>query len=114
MNKEKPVVYICSKYSGDIETNTKMARQYCRLAVDWGYVPIAPHLLFPQFLDEETERGVALSMDLQILERCDELWVCGNAFSEGMALEYMEAGKRNMKTRVITEEVLECLQSAKE
>ena len=43
-NKDSPVVYICSPYSGDVERNTEMARRYSRYAIDNGYVPITPHL----------------------------------------------------------------------
>jgi hypothetical protein len=48
----RPIVYICSPYSGDVEGNVDAARRYSRFAVDKGYIPIAPHLLFPQFLDD--------------------------------------------------------------
>lgn len=48
----RPIVYICSPYAGDIEANVVAARRYSRFAVDAGYIPIAPHLLFPQFLDD--------------------------------------------------------------
>ena len=115
MDAKKKVVYICSKYRGDIETNTKMARRYCRYAVDQGYIPIAPHLLLPQFIDEKTERSLALAIGLALLDQCcEELWVCGNEFSEGMAAEFARADERSMKIRFITEEDLECTQSAKE
>ena len=43
----RPIVYICSPYAGDVERNTAAARRYSRFAVDAGYIPIAPHLLFP-------------------------------------------------------------------
>ena len=33
-NRDSPVVYICSRYSGDVERNTELARQYSRLAVE--------------------------------------------------------------------------------
>ena len=36
-NKDSPVVYICSPYSGDVERNTEMARRYSRYAIDNGY-----------------------------------------------------------------------------
>ena len=48
----RPIVYICSPFAGDIENNTAAARRYSRFAVEAGYIPIAPHLLFPQFLDD--------------------------------------------------------------
>ena len=37
----RPIVYVCSPYSGDIEANILNARRYCRFAVDRGCIPIA-------------------------------------------------------------------------
>ena len=54
----RPLVYICSPYSyGCINDNIENARRYSRFAVDTHDVPIAPHLLFPQFLDDRCERN---------------------------------------------------------
>ena len=48
----RPLVYICSPFAGDTEKNTEKARRYSRFAVKNGAIPLAPHLLFPQFLDD--------------------------------------------------------------
>ena len=40
-------------YAGDVTANVENARRYSRFAVDAGYIPIAPHLLFPQFLNDD-------------------------------------------------------------
>ena len=48
----RPIVYVCSPFSGDIAGNIANARKYSRFAVEQGYIPIAPHLLFPQFLND--------------------------------------------------------------
>ena len=58
----RPIVYICSPYAGDVSANVENARRYSRFAVDAGYIPIAPHLLFPQFLsdDDPKERQLGL------------------------------------------------------
>ena len=45
----KPLVYICSPFAGDIKYNVSRARDYSRFAVCKNVIPIAPHLLFPQF-----------------------------------------------------------------
>ena len=37
----RPIVYICSPYAGDVETNVQKARRYCRFAVDKHYLPYA-------------------------------------------------------------------------
>lgn len=114
MDAKRPVVYICSKFRGDIGANTEMARRYCRYAIRQGAVPIAPHLMLPQFMDEESERELALEADLLILSRCDEIWICGEEMSAGMAAEAAFAKERNMKERRMNEEDLGCTRSGKE
>ena len=39
----RPMVYICSPFSGDPEGNTEKAKRYCRYATQAGYLPFAPH-----------------------------------------------------------------------
>ncbi len=45
-------VFICSPFRGDMEGNARKAAAYSRMACEEGHLPIAPHLLFPQFLNE--------------------------------------------------------------
>lgn len=68
-------VFICSPYRGDVKGNTEKAREYCRTAYDKGCIPVAPHLLFPQFLNEsnEQERASGIAMGLELLLDCDEV-----------------------------------------
>ena len=49
---DRPVIFVCSPYRGDTEANTQNARRYCRLVMEQGGIPFAPHLLFTQFLEE--------------------------------------------------------------
>ncbi len=105
-NKYRPIVYICSAYSGDIEGNTKKARQYSRFAVDQGAIPIAPHLLLPQFMEEETEHELAMFMDIAILSKCKELWVFGNQ-TDGMKTEIAYAERKCMTVRYFNEDLKE-------
>lgn len=93
----RPIVYICSPYRGDTETNTRNAERYCRLAVEKGCIPFAPHLLYPHFLKEETERPLALFMGLMMLDKCKEVWVFGDVITDGMKSE-LERAQRRMKT----------------
>lgn len=106
-SRYRPMVYVCSPYSGDIEGNTERARRYSRYAVDQGMIPIAPHLLLPQYMSEE-ERELALFMDIAILSRCAELWVCGDKITDGMKKEISYAQSKGMKINYITEEKLIC------
>lgn len=108
----RPLVYICSPYSGDVESNIANARRYCRFAVDSGYLPQASHLFFPQFMDDadETERDLALFMSIVILTKCAELWVFGRTISPGMAREIQKAEMRCMSIRHFTTECEEVAQ----
>ncbi len=108
----RPLVYICSPYSGDVESNIANARRYCRFAVDSGYLPQAPHLFFPQFMDDadESERDLALFMNIVILTKCAELWVFGETISPGMAREIRKAEMRCMSIRYFTTECEEVAQ----
>ena len=76
----RPIVYICSPYAGDIEANVAAARRYSRFAVDEGYIPIAPHLLFPQFLNDSdpNERELGLFFGNALMSKCAEVWVFGS------------------------------------
>ena len=91
--------YIVSKYAGDTEENIKKARSFCRFAVKQGYMPVASHLIYPQFLDDNDpiERELGTTFGLMLLGSCKETWVFGTEHSPGMAAEIAEA-KRLEKT----------------
>ncbi len=100
----RPMAYICSPLSGDIAANQEKARRYCRFAVDSGYIPLAPHLYFPQFMDDNNraERDLALFMDFVLLPKCAELWVFGEIISKGMSIEIEKARRKNQTIRWFT------------
>ena len=100
----RPMVYICSPFSGDPEGNTEKAKRYCRYATQAGYMPFAPHLFFPLFLRDELprERALGLSMAIVMLTKCSELWVFGDDMTGGMAKEIRKAHARNMRIRHFT------------
>ena len=83
------LVYIASPYAGDIPNNVERAKEYCKQALEQGVIPVAPHLLYPQFLEDgdPAERNLGLRAGLELLARCDELWVCGPEISPGMSRE---------------------------
>ena len=102
----RPLVYICSPFAGDVERNVRNARRYCRFAVESGAIPLAPHLLFPQFLDDgkPAERAAGMFAGLVLLGKCGQLWVFGKTISTGMAAEIGKADKRDMPIRYFTED----------
>ena len=105
----RPIVYICSPYSGNVNHNIEMARKYCRFAVDKHYLPIAPHLLFTQFMDDTIpeERETAIFMNFVLMSKCVEMWVFGDVISKGMQAEINRAKYKHMKIRYFTEEMEE-------
>ena len=103
----RPLVYICSPYAGDIEKNTYRARAFSRFVVEKRYIPIAPHLLYPQYIDEETERWLGLKMGLVFMGKCEEVWIFGDVISEGMAEEIERAKKMRKKIRYFTDDLQE-------
>lgn len=105
----RTIVYICSPYAGDVENNTAAARRYSRFAVEKGCIPIAPHLLFTQFLDDGNpkERELGLFFGNAILSKCAEMWVFGSRISEGMEAEIKRATWKGHKVRYFTEDLRE-------
>lgn len=101
-----PMVYICSPFAGEVETNKKQARRYCRFAVGCGCLPVAPHLLFPQFMDDSDpdQRALAMKFCKMLLGKCRQLWVFGERISTGMAEEIERARRRSMPVRYFTSE----------
>lgn len=72
-----------------------------RFAVVKGVIPIAPHLLYPQVLDEDdpSDRELGLFFGIVWLGKCDELWVFGRHLSNGMAREIAKAKNRGITIR---------------
>ena len=102
----RPLVYICSPYRGDTEKNTEKARKYSRFAVESKAIPMTPHLLYPQFMDDSNpeERYLATHViNYVLIGKCQEVWVFGEDISEGMGREIALAEKRRMKIRYFTE-----------
>lgn len=97
----RPLVYICSPYSGDTETNIKKARDFCRYALDQGQIPLAPHLMFPQFMkdNDSAERELAIFMHIVLMGKCSEVWVLNEQISEGMEIEINKAKQRRQNVR---------------
>ena len=85
----RKLVYIASPLSGDVETNLDFARQACLYAMAQGVTPFAPHLLYPQMLDDNdpAQRELGMKMGNQMLALCDELWLCGDITSPGVDID---------------------------
>jgi len=107
--KCRPMVFICSPYAGPIMRNINNARKYCQFAVTKNCLPIAPHLLFPQFLDDKDkeQRALGLHFGMLLMKQCQEVWVFGDKLAAGMEKEISKAKKRNKTIRYFTEKCVE-------
>ncbi len=92
-------VYVCSPLAGDADRNIERAKEYCRLVTGKGHLPIASHIYFTQFLDDESpkDRKTGMDMGLELLRLCDEIWVFGDKISVGMTEEINFAKKLSKK-----------------
>lgn len=103
------LVYICSPYAGDIESNVRFAKAACRYTMEQGCAPVAVHLMYPQILDDNipAQRETGIRMGLRVLASCDELWICGSRISHGMNCEIVEAERLGIPIRNISAELIQ-------
>ena len=106
LQKPRPMIYICSPYAGNVERNVENARKYSRFAVKQGVMPITPHLLFTQFLndDDYRERQLGMGFGNTILSKCQEVWVFGTTISVGMKAEIKSAKWHNKVIKYFNED----------
>jgi len=89
-------VYILSPWRADDSIDQSINKVYalCCLkdSIDRGETPIAVHLLYPQVLDEESDRGTGISLGFNWIARVDYCVVYTNrGVSEGMNSEIEKA-----------------------
>lgn len=99
-------VYICSPYRGYTLSNTEAAQRFCKWAAfEKDVLPVAPHIYFTQFFEDDVpeQREIGMNMGIQLLRECSEIWVLGEKISDGMAREIAEAGRLGMPIRFFTE-----------
>lgn len=95
LERHRKIVGVCSPFGGS-EENLAKAREYCAQEVKAGNIPIAPHLIFTQFMSEETDRDKGISFGIELLSRLDELHVYCKPTS-GMRREIETLSKKGMK-----------------
>lgn len=99
-------VFICSRLRPDerhsLKQNIRRASLGCATAMVRGYAPIAPHLMYLHFLDDNVpfDREAGIRAGLALLPVCDELWQWGATVSEGMAMEIALAKKLDIPIRI--------------
>ncbi len=108
---DTPFVYVASALRGDIKGNVKKANGYCRFVIANGSIPIAPHVFFSGFLDDQVpeERSIGMFLGKEMLRKCDELWTFGE-ITAGMQEEIDLAKKLNIPVRYFKGEGSSCLE----
>jgi len=98
------LVFVCSPFRNpdlvEAAANVDYARYACFALTRCGLNPVAPHLLYPQYLhdNDEVERKLGLALARDLLKRCDEVHVfTGRGVSGGMAAEIKLAHKLGKK-----------------
>ena len=84
------VVYVAHPYRDAPAKNVEQLRRICRDLALAECTPLAPPLFVPQFLDEGSERQLALSLCLRLVGLADELHVYAEP-TAGMQIEIAEA-----------------------
>ena len=99
-------VFICAPYRGDVESNVEKAKGHARFAAHCGYCPVVPHLMFPQFLDDSNpeERILGITLGVELMKICDEVWIFGSTISNGMAFELEHASKLGIPVRLYSDD----------
>lgn len=95
-------VYVCHP-GEDPEANAQELRRICRALVEDGHLPIAPPLYLPAFVDELTERELAIDLRLELVAVCDELRVYGGAITARMRREIEYARALGLPVRFTAE-----------
>jgi len=110
-------IYVCSALRGDMEQNMARARCYCRYVADeHGYLPVAPHIYFMQFLNDDIpeEREFGIQAGLLLLSGCDELWYFGDTITRGMTEEINFAIRHGIPVKYIPSQYYEAYLPGKE
>jgi len=105
----KLLVYVIGAYSGDVVNNTKKAEDISLQLIRDGYHVITPHkntFGYEKYEDRNLTYETWIEMDLNILSRCDVVFVINNVDkSKGAKLEIEYAKKLGLK--IIYEEEYE-------
>jgi hypothetical protein len=89
-------VYVCHPYSADPVGNAKKVGELCRQLIAEGVLPIAPQLYLPAFIDETTERELALELCQELVDLADEVSVFDTQLTSGMGRELDRAKWRQI------------------
>lgn len=108
------ITYVCSKYRAknevELQQHIQDAVNACRKVHEKGNIPMAPHLYWPRFLDDNDpqDRDYGIAAGLEALAMCDEMIVIirqdgpeSEWISQGMQAEIDAAAKMGIEPQFI-------------
>lgn len=98
----KKLIYVASPHGGK-DSNIKKNAEYCRRVIAVGELPVSPHHAL-SFMDEETERDVAMEICIKLLLACDEAWFfTESGMTKGMCREEIAARQAGITIREVVQ-----------
>lgn len=95
------LVYIAHPlgHGPDREANRERAARWVAWAADQGVAPVADWIILSgQWSEDRRDDGLAI--DFALIERCDEVWLCGDRVSPGMLAEANHASGVNVPVSI--------------
>lgn len=95
---KRPLAYITAAWSGDFDTDTEQATDYCRAVYEAGFSPLCPLLYLPLIINDEIpeEHKSGIDMGRDLLRRSHVLVVCGDGVNEDVKNDIAIAGRLNI------------------
>jgi len=106
-DKGPKFIYISAPLRGDVENNVAFAKEKARQVFEQGNIPVCPHLMFPPIADptDPAEDKKAMEMCLKLIDRCNEVHVYGDIWTEGMWQEIRHAEKQKIPVQTDQKQV---------
>ena len=88
-------VFICAPFDGLLSRSMEKIWWYCIFAKNHQYLPVAPYLYYPQFmnLSDDKEKKLAMLFAREDLKQCSEIWVFGETITPEMEELICRSGK---------------------
>jgi hypothetical protein len=96
------LVFICHPWRGNPEHAENTKKIVRHVALECKVTPISTGVHYNSMFDDsvETERKIGINSGLEVLFRCDEIWVFNiHGISEGMEIELAYARTKNIQIR---------------
>ena len=90
---KRPLAYVCAPGRSHKDIYAGYTKEYCKTLFEHGYTPIAPTLLFSQFIDltKPDQQNEAQAMNKVLIRKSRIMFVCGENITPTMQSEMLYA-----------------------